>query len=955
MQGIVSLRSVHGKFLSAQPDGRAEWNRDVALDWELFDVELRHGGKIALKGFHGMYVSAQPDGSVQINRRAAPPGGWEEFTVEARGNNVICLKSCHGKYLSAQQDGTAQWNRDHAPKGGWEDIQIEPHNGTGQGESAKMTSPMPPTVSVFSAGSPEVNGTYEFMPGKHENRHFSTIAGHYQHTQNPEIFIAFQDCGTNHQRPEWNKWMIISKIGVLYAAHTGGKIGVPPREGVWETVEAWGHPGAPGGAHPAPTVRHGDQASDAASRIQRHLNKSRTSTSVSEEPIQVLEAVPGKPVRFKLNNPPNHHEAWVGIYPTGASDQDHGAQNQRWKYIRDLDVKNAFLAEQPAGDWSIRVFMDGGYTIHERKDFTIHSAHGTRSTSAATGIQEHAPVGRLEPIEILEAVTGKPVRFKLNNPPNQHDAWVGIYPRNASDQDHGAENNRWKWLRNIDVNNASFPKRATGPWSIRVFSNGGHTLHERRDFDVKPPEPRDPAAAKSTRGSARIALIIGLFLLMPGVPLFVFGLGQGLSEGVTSASLEIEDVDGQGDLGWGIYIEGSLVDYNSNGIYDHCENIFVNASHSGSWMSDPWTWKQKINPPDESRQVFDDYCGHTDPVEHRHHDGRDLIKIGQACLGCMAGTTTITIQNQNGDEVWMWIQNEEKRETLGMLIPGAILMGVGAFTFVVALGTLLNMGFKSNASSSSKRSAVAAMGVSTLIAAGAGALFGVAGGFGTHDITLWLLIPSAIVMFIGGLVLFMSVAAVIRMGSKEENSFEVKLEGEENMQPRLEVLSFNHRQPIRFSITNAPLHNDAWVGLYQVNTEDRNHGDNWHYLRDIDVSNASFPGQEKGSWSLRVFTDGGYNIEQRIDFQIIESDKMEVWMQDAEYGNLRLKGLIADHRNNFTKRITTSKIEVQSKVGEINRFETDDTTYLVYDRDLEQALNEKSNFWDTASNNNGAQ
>ena len=188
----------------------------------------------------------------------------------------------------------------------------------------------------------------------------------------------------------------------------------------------------------------------------------------------------------------------------------------------------------------------------------------------------------------------------------------------------------------------------------------------------------------------------------------------------------------------------------------------------------------------------------------------------------------------------------------------------------------------------------------------------------------------------------------------EGPSSAVKREAGGSSSTNLEVLSFNHRQPIRFSITNAPLHNDAWVGLYQVNTEDRNHGDNWHYLRDIDVSNASFPGQEKGSWSLRVFTDGGYNIEQRIDFQIIESDKMEVWMQDAEYGNLRLKGLIADHRNNFTKRITTSKIEVQSKVGEINRFETDDTTYLVYDRDLEQGLNEKSNFWDMVSDNKGA-
>ena len=244
MQGTVSFRSVHGKYLSAQPDGRAEWNRDHASTWEYFQVEQRHNGKITLKGAHGKYVSAQHDGSVQINRDAAPQGGWEEFTVEDRGNNVVCLKSCHGKYLSAQQNGTAQWNRDHAPRGGWEDIQFVQQGATGQQQPATTTASMPSYVIVAQAGSQEVNGNYEFMPGKHENRHFSTIAGHYQHTQNPEIFIAFQDTVPYHQRPEWRKWMIISKAGVLYAAHTGGKIGVPPREGVWENVEAWGHPGA---------------------------------------------------------------------------------------------------------------------------------------------------------------------------------------------------------------------------------------------------------------------------------------------------------------------------------------------------------------------------------------------------------------------------------------------------------------------------------------------------------------------------------------------------------------------------------------------------------------------------------------------------------------------------------------------------------------------------------------
>ena len=282
----VALRSVHGKYLSAQLDGSAQWNRDVASTWEYFHIQERAGGKITLKSSHGKYVSAQADGSVQINRDAAPPGGWEEFTAELRENGVVCLKSCHGKYLSAQQNGTAQWNRDHAPRGGWEDIQFVQQVATGQQQPATTTASMPSYVIVAQAGSSEVNGNYELMPGKHENRHWGTIAGHYQHTQNPEIFIAFQDCGKTHQRPEWNKWMIISKIGVLYAAHTGGKIGVPPRVGVWENVEAWGHPGAPGGKHPAPTVYH---PPGATTQTQQQLNTDRSTTFASGENILVSQ------------------------------------------------------------------------------------------------------------------------------------------------------------------------------------------------------------------------------------------------------------------------------------------------------------------------------------------------------------------------------------------------------------------------------------------------------------------------------------------------------------------------------------------------------------------------------------------------------------------------------------------------------------------------------------------
>ena len=84
-------------------------------------------------------------------------------------------------------------------------------------------------------------------------------------------------------------------------------------------------------------------------------------------------------------------------------------------------------------------------------------------------------------IEILEAVSGKPVRFRINNRPSSNDAWVGIYPVNAGDGEHG---DRWEWIRDIDVNNAMLPEQAKGRWSIRVFLDGGYTLHDRVDFDI---------------------------------------------------------------------------------------------------------------------------------------------------------------------------------------------------------------------------------------------------------------------------------------------------------------------------------------------------------------------------------------------------------------------------------------------------------------------------------------
>ena len=185
--------------------------------------------------------------------------------------------------------------------------------------------------------------------------------------------------------------------------------------------------------------------------------------------IKVIQSEAGQEIIVRVVHARLNEDAWIGLFKAGSGDNEHG---DRWKWIRDVDVSHITFPAQGAGEWSVRLFKDGGYDRISYLDFNI-------SYSGSS-------------IEILESVSNKPVRFRINISPSSNDAWVGIYPVNAGDNEHG---NRWKWIRDIDVNNAMLPAQTRGRWSIRVFLDGGYTLHDRVDFDIcllyTSPSPRD--------------------------------------------------------------------------------------------------------------------------------------------------------------------------------------------------------------------------------------------------------------------------------------------------------------------------------------------------------------------------------------------------------------------------------------------------------------------------------
>ena len=112
---VFGFKSYHGKFMSAQPNGTIECNRNHLLPWEKFTIVDGENGKVGLKSVHGKYVSAQPDGSLTCDRPWLQ--GWELFTME-EVDGKVGLKGHHGKYISAQPDGTITCDRDWLQ--GWE-------------------------------------------------------------------------------------------------------------------------------------------------------------------------------------------------------------------------------------------------------------------------------------------------------------------------------------------------------------------------------------------------------------------------------------------------------------------------------------------------------------------------------------------------------------------------------------------------------------------------------------------------------------------------------------------------------------------------------------------------------------------------------------------------------------------------------------------------------------------
>ncbi len=161
-----------------------------------------------------------------------------------------------------------------------------------------------------------------------------------------------------------------------------------------------------------------------------------------------------------------------------------------------------------------------------------------------------------------------------------------------------------------------------------------------------------------------------------------------------------------------------------------------------------------------------------------------------------------------------------------------------------------------------------------------------------------------------------------------------------NINQNIEILDSSPDNPIKFKINHLPSSDQAWVGIYPIGASNQDLGEaeerakRWHWLRDIDANNASFPAQSEGSYSIRVFHDGGYILHSSTEFEITSDSKPEVRMTNARLQGNKLHGTVHEHpKLGDLDNVTSSTIVSNEQIGTTHRVETVNTIYLIAEED----------------------
>jgi len=141
---VVNILGANGKFVVAEGDQvTVNVNRQAAGPWEKWQM-LQSGNVVTLRSVWGKYLSAQPNGTLQANRGAV--GDWEKFLLVDVGNGAVAFQTIHKTFLAALPNGSLGTSAKVGPANNFLIKVLQTVN------PAAAATPSPPTSPPTSTG-----------------------------------------------------------------------------------------------------------------------------------------------------------------------------------------------------------------------------------------------------------------------------------------------------------------------------------------------------------------------------------------------------------------------------------------------------------------------------------------------------------------------------------------------------------------------------------------------------------------------------------------------------------------------------------------------------------------------------------------------------------------------------------------------------------------------------------
>lgn len=210
--------------------------------------------------------------------------------------------------------------------------------------------------------------------------------------------------------------------------------------------------------------------------------------------------------------------------------------------------------------------------------------------------------------------------------------------------------------------------------------------------------------------AAKVILILGTIFAILGVGGFALGIGgaediaESLDtfeiEGQTSGTIEIDDSDGQGEIGLTFWVKGVYEDLDNDGVWDVCGNTNVEVTEK------PRINREWNNATDVSGGFYYEVnydanqtsnCEKLDNNTDNTRAGQGLVKIGRACYACYSGNFSF----ESNQSVWVTYDDkilEEVGEDIGIAVLGFIggFGGICCGILFLIIGGIMALTMKDN-------------------------------------------------------------------------------------------------------------------------------------------------------------------------------------------------------------------------------------------------------------------